>query len=876
MKSNKERVYDFLSSISSQQENTVSTQKIAQTLKLQRTNVSSILNQLVLEKKIKKIKGRPVLYRVLSKETEEVSFSYLIGSESSLKNQIQLAKAAILYPKKSLSTLITGPSGAGKSYFSWLMYQYALQKGVLTKKAPFIKVNCNHYVYEEKLLIEHLFEKVSDEELSYFEQSHHGVLFIDNVHLLSAKARTLLFQYMDTGYYLNNGKKRYVETILICACDENVSGTMLESYFQKFPMKISIPSLSKRTLQERFELIQRFFMVEAARIGKVLTINAELLRCLMLYDCEKNIKQLRNDITIGCANAFVREFGLDSSVLPVYISDFEHYVRKGFLNYSLYRYELEEIIPENYSYSFHDSAMETAELIEDKKDQKNIYQQIRRRAQDLADRGVSDKELLSIMSIDVENMFKRYDKTLNETIINTEQLSKLVDATIIEAVQKFLHDASKRFNRVYSSSVFYGLSLHLQKTADRVKRDHTIPTKHITDIVKQHKEEYVFCLEYTSEFERLLGIQLPIDEIVLLAMFIRDKSPVDEEKHPVVLVVMHGDSIAASIVNVVRQLLHIDTIYGFDLSLNQSMQDSYVELKNIVQKVDQGKGLLVIYDMGSIKELFKMIQDELGTQYRLVNMPTTLIAMEYARKSTFVENLSELYSSVSTTFETDMSTETKKTKVIVTLCHTGEGGAIQLKEYLIKWLQIEEYRIIPLALSDMEVLKQSISSIQEEYEIVSIIGSFDPNINNIRFISFSEVFNVETHELPSLVFHDKSPAKNVDYQAIYEYLDESLEYINIEKVKKIIPEVISELKLVSQKVITLDQELGLFVHIVCSVNRILANEKVPKNKQKEMIVKKYESLFNRVLKIMKKIEKAFGMIFPDDEIANVISIIEKL
>ena len=65
MKSNKEKVYDFIQMHSlAGKEGGVSTSYIAEALSLQRTNVSSILNTLVSEGRITKTNGRPVLYLI--------------------------------------------------------------------------------------------------------------------------------------------------------------------------------------------------------------------------------------------------------------------------------------------------------------------------------------------------------------------------------------------------------------------------------------------------------------------------------------------------------------------------------------------------------------------------------------------------------------------------------------------------------------------------------------------------------------------------------------------------------------------------------------------------------------------------------------------
>lgn len=83
----------------------VTAKDIALALSLDRANVSRYLNELYKENQLEKITGRPVLYQSIAvneNEQEEYSkmnaFSRLIGYEASLKEVVQQAKAAILYP----------------------------------------------------------------------------------------------------------------------------------------------------------------------------------------------------------------------------------------------------------------------------------------------------------------------------------------------------------------------------------------------------------------------------------------------------------------------------------------------------------------------------------------------------------------------------------------------------------------------------------------------------------------------------------------------------------------------------------------------------------------------------------------------------------
>ncbi|NRX13522.1 transcriptional regulator with AAA-type ATPase domain [Clostridium beijerinckii] len=52
------------------------------------------------------------------RDEEQSPFNYLIGANTSLKNQIEQAKAALLYPPNGLHTLIIGSTGVGKAYLS--------------------------------------------------------------------------------------------------------------------------------------------------------------------------------------------------------------------------------------------------------------------------------------------------------------------------------------------------------------------------------------------------------------------------------------------------------------------------------------------------------------------------------------------------------------------------------------------------------------------------------------------------------------------------------------------------------------------------------------------------------------------------------------
>ena len=712
MKSNKETVYELIkrysNSLTAQEPSGFSTQYLSEKLQMQRTNISSILNQLVHEGLIEKINGRPVLYKLkesVSFSGKEVScFKSLIGVEASLKNPVQLAKAAILYPQQSLSTLIVGPSGSGKTYFAQLMRQFAVDNGILSASAPFVKMNCKHYVGQEERMDVELFG--SGDNL--LEQSRHGFLFVDAIHLLPASAKARLMEVVEHHQYvpLDGGAPVSTNVILVCACNDDVDNVILESLLQKFPIKIDLPALAERPMDERLQLIQHFFTMEAARTNRVLTINSEVLRNLLLYDCPQSIKQLRNDIQIGCANAYVREFASTSGTLNVFISDFNHYVRKGFLNYKTHRETLEQIIPENYSYAFSARDMAKTELVESELKQQSIYDRINTKMVELQDRGLPQSDIRRIVSVEMENAFKRYQTQLTKAVVNKDQLSKLVDPRIITHVEDFLNALAQTRNQPYPLSVFYGLSLHLDALLKRNTEKQVLNNAQISDVVATHKTEYAACLRFAETIESTFNVRLPIDEVVLMTLFLVDATPEETvSPKPVVLVVMHGSSTASSMAEVINALVKGENTYAYDLSLDKDPQVAYRELKQLMVSIDRGKGIVVLYDMGSIKTMVETIVAEVPLKVRLIHMPITLVGLDLARKATFEDKLDVVVDGVLESMRSYLSVVPQPVSaplkpVLITLCSTGEGGAVHLKNYLMKTMGVADEDIIPLAISD--------------------------------------------------------------------------------------------------------------------------------------------------------------------------------
>lgn len=871
MQTNKEKVYDFIRLyFTGNSGNGVSTNYIAKALNMQRTNVSSILNALVAGGKIQKTNSRPVLYYIKSddSDTADTCFSNLVGHSGSLKRAVQLAKAAVLYPQKSLPTAIVGAQGTGKNHLAMLMHKLAVKSGVLLPDAVCVTFDCKSCAGNEQLAIDELFGDGDNE--GPFSAAQYGVLYIDNAHLLSARVRNLLVSRIEETMRENAGERS--SPMVIVGCDSK-NRVACDDFSTSLPIVIELPLLSERPMSERLDLIRTFLTMESVRLKKTLCIGAEVLRCLLLYDCEANCMQLKGDIKIGCANAYVREHNSSADTYQLFMGDFEHYVRKGFLKYKTYREEIEQLIPSDYDYSFSEASMETSAVDRERLTYTNMYEELDRKAVELAARGLEEDDVNLILSTDVETMIQSYQGELTKRVVNKEQLSMLVDKRIIHLVETFLDEASLKLERIFPNTVFYGLCLHLNAAINRRVFDKKIPPKQITEIIEHFRAEYFLCLQFTAKLKQEFGTEFPLDEVVFLTTIICYRAPTsDTGNKPVVLFAFYGEGVADSICRTVANLTRLDNVFSFELVFEKEQKEIYESLKQYISSIHRGKGVIVVFDNAFLREMLSSMEEELHIVIRQRPIPIITMGVEFARKAAVDENIDTVYQS---TMRSLGAGAVESPETIVTLCSTGEGGARTIKEYIQRYGQVEDMRIVPLAISDKDRLREELVKIMNASIIHCVIGTYDPKLFALPFIPISDVLGVEKEKLPALLRRNRGEKCSVDYDEVYLYLEEQLEHIKVWKLKKVLPQVISQ---INEKICELspDSEIGLFVHLACCIDRVRGHECTPVNVRRESIIEKYSRQYKELLKLLKPLEKAFNIIFNDDEAANILAILYQL
>lgn len=847
MKSNKEKVYDFIR-LHSEGENEagVSTVYIAEAMELQRTNVSSILNQLVKESRICKSEGRPVLYHTIDGGKEQAGdcFSDLIGCEGSLKRVIQLAKAAVLYPQRSLNTLLIGARGTGKSRLAKRMYRFAVERGIIDGEAPYLHIDCHDYLSNDRL-------ETELEEI--WRTAENGVVFLDNVQFLSSRVRKKVLEYIQS-------PTRNYAVLVSCTDREQLA----DEFLAEFPVQLELPTLAERPLAERMEMIKRLFSKEAVRIQRPLVVRGELMSCLLLYECEANYYQLTGDIKIGCANAYVREYRNDGEI-ALFVSDFSNNVRRGLLQY---RKEADAMIDFDQRFLFDGDKVSVS-----RPEHGTLYDRLNKKASELKATGLGEDEINMLLSVEVERAFGEYQKKLVRDVADKKQLEMLVDARLIGIVEEFLRHAEQELNRSFSNSVLYGLCLHINSAVNGKREMGQPDKKRLAEMLVYHKAEYLLGEELAEQITKTFQVAFPVEEVLFLSMFLCAREPETARTgRPVLLLAFYGEGIASAIAKTISGVTQLDNVFSFEITCERASAELYRKLKEYLATIEQGKGVLVLYDSSFLGEMLTQLEGELNMLIRQIPMPVATLGIELARRTLTEDDPDRL---LRYAVKGIGAPGGWCRSYIVTLCTTGKGGAEELKNYIERYGQLQDTEVVPLSISDRTVLEGSLRHLMESGIIRCVIGTFDPKLFSIPFISISEVFGTRKEHLPKLLSLEKEAKTRIDYEAMFDYLEEQLVRTDMTKLKKVLPEVMREMNDTLGE-LTLDAEAGLLIHIACCIDRLQGKEPVAANPKKKAVLMKYEKEFRQLLKIVKPLERTFRIIINDDEIANILTIIYQL
>ncbi|WP_303851076.1 sigma-54 dependent transcriptional regulator [Seleniivibrio woodruffii] len=205
------------------------------------------------------------------------------------------------------SVFIYGESGTGKELTARMLHESGLRKD-----APFVAVNSS--AIPETLIESELFgyEKgaftgADRKKKGYFEQAHHGTIFLDEISEMPFAMQTKLLRVLENREIspLGGEKVTKLDFRLITASNKNLLEKIEKKEFRAdLFYRIHVIQIELPPLRERMEdiplLCGHFIRKYAQRYGKNITsISDEAMDRLMIHEWAGNIRELEN--VVECA-----------------------------------------------------------------------------------------------------------------------------------------------------------------------------------------------------------------------------------------------------------------------------------------------------------------------------------------------------------------------------------------------------------------------------------------------------------------------------------------------------------------------------------------------------------------------------------------------
>ena len=929
-----ERVYQFVA-MNDQFQTGLTTNDVAEGLTLQRTNVSKDLNKLVRAERLFKIDGRPVRYaisqkgvspkendttqefypknnHVLSyKENPTVSqkkslpqdlrrgdiFSRIIGSNGSMKNAVEQAKAAILYPPRGLNCLITGPTGSGKTYFAHAMFRFAITSHVIEEEKELIVFNCADYANNPELLMSHLFGYVKgaltgaeQDKTGIIDQADGGMLFLDEIHRLPPEGQEMVFYFMDHGTFSRLGessKNHKADVRIVGATTEDPSSSLLDTFVRRIPINIQLPAFDQRPASEKVDLVKVMVAQEAGRIDRQISLTEDVVKALIGSVSYGNIGQLKSNVQLVCARGFLNH--MNSEEMNITIDDLPEGIRSGLLLLANKREvlnELSKVLDPKIVIAPNDQMIliqqDTYEL------PYNLYDIIGDKAALLKADGLDQKTINHFISTDINVHLKSFYKNHGFAFNADNKLAEFVDQKVIDTTNHIYDMVREKLGYAFQQNFVYAMSLHISSFLKKLEHGEERSTNdNIRQMVAGFPAEFQIARKIRHYISESFTVEIPESEDYYLAVLLISLRANQKDGKIGVVVAAHGNSTATSMVEVVTQLLDIDQVQAVDMPLDMPPKIALEKVRRAVTEVDDGSGVMLLVDMGSLATFGNEITQNTGIEVRTIDMVTTAVVLETVRKASVLgTDLDSLYEALHkfngyTLIPQKNEITQNKPTAILAVCASGEGTAQRIKEIIQRSLSGEQKQLQVITQS-VVTLPERLQKIQNDYNLLAATGIVDPKIN-APFIPLDRFINQDVKAILNRLLLDHEQLATYPSEAIQgekavelinRFIHENFTFINGDKLAQPIWDFVTNLvEDVGLSTRDFGLEINLALHTAGVLERVLLKQPLAvTTTEAEQLLN--ESLYEQVHNHIQSFGRMLRLNIPPSEEYYVLEVIK--
>lgn len=504
-----------------------------------------------------------------------------------------------------------------------------------------------------------------------------------------------------------------------------------------------------------------------------------------------------------------------------------------------------------------------------KRSVKKIFQNIQN---ELIDAIKQNKVMSDFKLIIIKNLrdLKQFDKTI--------YFANKVNMTLINKVQTIIKG-------------IYGIDLNL---SDDDVRNLTFAFRLSTflDIKVQNNQEYYELLrnKYSRSFyvyrkflERSNTELKDKSYLWFLLMMQNVINKVESIRYTSVLLA-HGTSTAESIQKVVNNLAGNYIFEAFDMPIEASVNDiNKLVYKYLVEQKAREKGIILLFDMGSLNQMFTKIKHSLNKELLVVNNITTATALDIAMRVQRQENFNEIATKAENYGQylgVQYFEGLSNKKNIIVSCLSGLGLSKAIKDIMEKSLSTT-HQIFTM---DYRKLHSYIDNNNEQFfkntDLIMTTTDFKTNLD-LPIVNIYDILDQKGFSKLRMYLQDMGEQdKNID-----DVLEKFLKFLTIEGIKDRLnflnpSMVIDEVETIVKKYedyynvqFSGKIKLNLYMHLSLMIERVLLNS--DKQNMTNLFRDEKAKEFQSVSKtIFKPVEMKYNIVINDFEISLIYELIE--
>ncbi|HEY7417897.1 MAG TPA: sigma 54-interacting transcriptional regulator, partial [Ktedonobacteraceae bacterium] len=794
--------------------------------------------------------------------------------------------------------------------------------------------NCADYAGNPQLLMAHLFGVVrgaytgaDKDRAGLVEQAHRGILFLDEVHRLPPEGQEMLFHLMDRERFrrLGDAQERYASLLLLAATTEDPASALLPTFRRRIPMTITLPGLQERTIKERYELIRTFFTTECSSIGTNIHVVPQALRALLLYECLGNVGQLRSDVQLTCARAYLEYRTHNLNEMHVYLDILPEHVRRGLLRTADLHKTLEPVADQiETTHIFTPAGLDFDSFPDSAHD---LYDTISTELTALRGSGLHTDEINDLLHQDIQHYFLLFADTVAQD--STTIGPRFVDARIDEVCQSIVLQVQEQLEREFPEKLSLVMALHLTSALERLAQQRPLVEIGLQSMQITYPKEYVVAKSAVQRLRAELGVQVPESEIdVLTVLFANADTLLSIEQASVgIVIASHGRGIANGLADLANTLVGGNTVYPVELPLEQSPEELLSKVEQCVMRANQGSGVLLLVDFVSLLSLADLITQRTGIQTQAISGVSAPLIVETLRQTQRTKHiaLDQLTLSLSHAHIIEVphqeamayadpdghtanmprfaaESARQQGRVILSVCLTGLGSATKMAEIIEEHLPEIRQQDVEILCMDIHLSGKTETDIRQlvkDRQVVAIVGTINPHIDEYPFISLTDLlFGDGIARLrtllgntlidPALLQPEPMPQLSVNVvphftqreeliQEISRTLSERLLFLNPMRVLPMIERMIEMIEVEVGETFDIEVLSGLVLHLCCVLERGSNQQSFEVNEQMRQRIEKQ---FSRELSICRHachiLSQQMGRPLPEEEAYNIVGILRQV